>query len=183
MMEDGTEPIEGETMAIRKCRSIGEYRLCIEQDQNEMDVSVDIVEVNAGEMSLATNRLQHVTNTQQFEFEGIVGAQYAECRSTEENLMEVCVVVMGEEDLRLFVGEGVSMAEGDESSLSEGYLRMKPGMELQFYDDSQWDWAVIWNNVDGLKKCRDLDDGRVCAAYHTEDDQFAMSVSLEREDE
>lgn len=179
MMEELPAP---EVVAVRKCTSVGEYQLCIVQDQNDNTMSVDIVS-NEGEKTVkegADNMTQHVVAAQQYDFEGVVGETYSECKPIQDSPLTLCVEIKSDEDVRIYLGDGVPLME-EEQSLSE-YLRLTHGMELHFNDNALWDSVVIWENLNGFKKCKDLDNARVCASYCTDENRFEMSVSLESDE-
>jgi len=171
------EPYVG-VVAIRKCRTIGEYQLCIVQDEQENAISVDIVSSDEAFNALAAP--QHVTEAQQYEFEGVAGESYTDCKLILDSPLTLCVVIESNEDVRVYLGTRVPMVEGQDSP-SE-YMRLTHGMELQFYEDTQWDSIVIWENLNGSKKCKDLENARLCASYMIIKDRFEMSVTLESEE-
>lgn len=145
-------------------------------------MSVDIVSNEGGNTMKegSDNMTQHVMSAQQFEFEGVVGETYSECKPIQDSPLVLCVEVKSEEDVRIYLGDGVPLMEGEES-LSE-YLRLTHGMELQLTDNTLWDSVVIWENVNGFKKCKDLDNARVCTSYRTDENRFEMNVTLEIDD-
>jgi len=171
-----------ENVTVRKCKSIGDYQLCIEQDENENMMTVDIIS-GEGEniMNDGTDIMfQHIMASQEYNFEGLTGQSYSECKPIHDSPLELCVVINSDDDIKIYVGDGVPLME-EAQSLSE-YLRLTHGMELQFNDNSLWDSIVIWENLNGFKKCKEFDNARICASYCTDENRFEMNVSLESDE-